>query len=298
MMFPLVKQMAESPEPGHIRVWVSVASRVLGFTKQAYYKWRAKPESDREIEEAALVADIVQVHGDDPQFGYRLIADELRDLGWQVSERRVWRLCHVNQVFSTAHHAKRRKGSFVRYPAGDDLVCRDFTALAPNKVWVTDITEHKTGEGKLYLCAVKDLCGNRIVGWSIDRHMRASLAVAALEDAWLRRGKPAGVIVHSDRGSQFGSKQFIRACRQFGLVRSMGQAHTCADNAAMESFFALLQKNVLNQRKHWPTRAELRFQIVRWIEVTYNRRRRQRRLGRLTPIEYEIVHAPNLRLAA
>jgi transposase InsO family protein len=120
--------------------------------------------------------------------------------------------------------------------------------------------------------------------------MKAGLAVAALNDAWLRRGRPAGVIAHSDRGSQFGSRKYIRACEQFQIRRSMGQAHTCADNAAMESFFALLQNNVLNQRKHWQTRAELRLKIVAWIEGTYNRRRRQRRLGKLTPVQYETTH--------
>ncbi len=128
--------------------------------------------------------------------------------------------------------------------------------------------------------------------------MKASLAVAALSDAWNRRGRPTGVIIHSDRGSQFGSRVFINACRRFGFHRSMGQARTCADNAAMESFFSLLQKNILNKFRVWPTRHELRLAIVCWIEAVYNRRRRQRRLGKLSPVQYEAIHTSDYQLAA
>jgi transposase InsO family protein len=173
-------------------------------------------------------------------------------------------------------------------PAGaDDLVDRQFTATAPNVVWLTDITEHPTVEGKLYLCAVKDVYSGRIVGYSIDSRMKASLAVTALNSAIARRS-PVGTVVHSDRGSQFRSNAFVRTLATNGLVGSMGRVGACGDNAAMESFFALLQKNVLD-RQRWATREELRLAIITWIERTYHRRRRQRRLGRLTPVEYETL---------
>ena len=126
----------------------------------------------------------------------------------------------------------------------DDLVRRAFTAGAPNRLWLTDITEHPTGEGKLYMCAIKDAFSGRIVGYSIDHRMKASLAVAALRNAIGLRG-PMGTVVHSDRGSQFRSAKFVRALREASLVGSMGRPGTCADNAAMESFFSLLQKNVV-----------------------------------------------------
>jgi transposase InsO family protein len=172
----------------------------------------------------------------------------------------------------------------------DDLVDRQFTASAPNVIWLTDITEHPTAEGKLYLCAIKDVYSGRIVGYSIDSRMKASLAVAALRNAIVRRD-PVGTVVHSDRGSQFRSTAFVRALAAHGLVGSMGRVGACGDNAAMESFFALLQKNVLD-RQRWATREELRLAIITWIERTYHRRRRQRRLGRLTPVEYEtLTHA-------
>ncbi|MGH3544484.1 MAG: IS3 family transposase, partial [Mycobacteriales bacterium] len=169
---------------------------------------------------------------------------------------------------------------------------RDFTAHAPNMVWLTDITEHHTGEGKLYLCAIKDVHSNRIVGYSIDSRLKARLAVDALGSAVARRGaagdEVAGCVVHSDRGSQFRSRKFLHALSTHVMFGSMGRVGACGDNAAMESFFALLQKNVLDRRP-WATRTELRTAIVTWIERTYHRRRRQARLGRLTPVEYEII---------
>lgn len=138
------------------------------------------------------------------------------------------------------------------------------------------------------MCSIKDVHSNRIVGYSIDSRMKASLAVAALRNA-LGLGSPARTVVHSDRGSQFRSNAFVRALKTNGLQGSMGWVGACADNAAMESFFALLQKNVLD-RQRWATRQELRLAIVTWIEKTYHRKRRQRRLGRLTPIEFETMN--------
>ena len=142
--------------------------------------------------------------------------------------------------------------------------------------------------GKLYLCAVKDACSKRIVGYSIDSRMTSQLAVDALRNAITVRGYSAATIVHSDRGSQFRSHAYQRELRAARMRGSMGRVGTCADNAAMESFFSLLQKNVLN-RGRWTTRQELRLAIVFWIESTYHRRRRQDTLGRLTPVEFETL---------
>jgi transposase InsO family protein len=138
------------------------------------------------------------------------------------------------------------------------------------------------------LCAVKDVFSNRIVGWAIDGRMKARLVVAALETAVARRGDVAGCILHSDRGSQFRARKVHRALTLHRMVGSMGKVGSAADNAAMESFFALLQRNVFDRRR-WTTRDELRIATVTWIERTYHRRRRQATLGRLTPIEYEII---------
>jgi putative transposase len=171
----------------------------------------------------------------------------------------------------------------------DDLVRRVFRAPAPDLVWLTDITEHPTLEGKLYCCSIKDVFSNRIVGYALGPRMTARLAVSALRSAIARRQPEATVVVHSDRGGQFRSRAFRATLKANGLVGSMGRVAAAADNAAMESFYALLQKNVLNRRRRWRTRDELAYEIVVWIEHTYNRRRRQRVLGRLTPVAYELA---------
>lgn len=159
MIYPLVKEMAAVGAP--VRVPVAVACRVLGFSKQGYYKWLKQPVSAREAEERELIAVLHQLHDDDPEGGYRVLAD--------------------------------------------------------------DITEHRTREGKVYLCAIKDVFSNRIVGYSIDSRMKARIAVNALEMAVAHRGRPTGVIVHSDRGSQFRSRRFLKALKRHGLTGSMGR---------------------------------------------------------------------------
>jgi transposase InsO family protein len=284
MIYPLVRELAGDGVP------VTVTCRVLDIARQPYYRWLKQPVTDAELEEAYLANAIFDAHRDDPEFGYRFLFDEVRAAGFKVCERTVWRVCRDNGWWSVIVRRRGRSGKKVLAgaPAHDDLVRREFTADAPNRLWLVDITEHPTSEGKLYLCAIKDAFSNRIVGYSIDSRMQSRLAVAALDSAVTRRGEVAGCIVHSDRGSQFRSRKFVAALHRRGMVGSMGQVGAAGDNAAMESFFALLQKNVLNRRV-WTTRQELRIAIVAWIERTYHRRRRQAALGRLTPIEYELI---------
>ena len=212
-----------------------------------------------------------------------------------MTARTAWAICSANQWWSAFGKKRAKNGKKPGPPVHEDKVKRDFTATDVNRLWLTDITEHPTSEGKLYLCAVKDVYSNRIVGYAIDSRMKSRLAKKALDSAVARRRieghDVAGCVVHSDRGSQFRSRKFVRALKRHDLVGSMGQVGSSADNAAMESFFALLQKNVLDRRA-WATREELRIAIVTWIERTYHRRRRQARLGRLTPIEYETIINP------
>ena len=154
-MFPLVRELAAAGTRSGVSV--AVACRVLGFSKQAYYQWLRKPLSDRDWDEAHLINAARDVWDEDRCQGYRLITDELVDDGWQVSERRVWWVCPQEGMFSAAHRRKGRRKHRRPGPAvHDDLVNRNFTADAPNRVWLTDITEHRTNEGKVYLCAVKD----------------------------------------------------------------------------------------------------------------------------------------------
>ena len=248
MMYPLVLDLAADGIP------VAVTCRVLGFSNRRSTSGTLDPVTDRDWDDAHLINAALDIHHDDPAFGYRFIADELAREGVQASENRVWRLCSQQQIWSV-FAKKRGLARKAGPPVHDDLVDRDFTAPA-DELWLTDITEHPTGEGKLYLCAIKDVCSNRIVGYSMDARMTAPLAVSALRNA-IALALTGGTIVHSDRGSQFRSHAFVRTLRDHGLPGSMGRVGACGDNAAMESFFSLLQKNVLDRRR-WATRDELR----------------------------------------
>ena len=289
-MFPLVGELAADGIPIKVSCWL------LGFSKQAYYQWLERPYSDRDCDDAHLINAVLDVYADDPEFGYRFIADEVAAAGWDVCENRVQRLCQQQQIWSS-FTKKARKTKRPGPPVRDDLVEREFTAERPNERWVGDITEHKTRNGKLYLCMFKDLWSNKIVGYSMSNRMASDLAVAAIRNAArLRNHDVAGVVVHTDRGSQFRSRAFGRELNAHNMIGSMGRVGAAGDNASAESFFALLQKNVLN-RQIWETREQLRVAIVTWIERTYHRRRRQRGLGKLTPIEFETIHQPALRAA-
>ena len=283
MMYPLVRELAADGVP------VAVTCRVLKIARQPYYRWLASPVTDAELAEAYLGNALFDAHRDDPEFGYRFLADEARDAGQVACDRTMWRVCSTYGWWSAFGKKRGKNGKKPGPPVHDDLVKRDFTADAPNQLWLADITEHRTGEGKLYLCAIKDVFSNRIVGYSISDRMKSRLAVDALNNAVARRGgQIAGCILHTDRGSQFRSRRFVHALHRHDMVGSMGKVGAAGDNAAMESFFALLQKNVLDRRT-WTTRQELRIAIVTWTERTYHRRRRQAALGRLTPIEYETI---------
>ena len=176
MRYPLVRDLAAEGIP------VAVTCRVLGFSKQAFYKWCAQPVSDRDWDDAHLINAALDIHHDDPGFGYRFIADELARQGVQAGENRVARLCSQERIwaaFTKKRGLSRKPGPAVH----DDLVERDFTAVSLDELWFTDITEHPTSEGKLYLCAIKDACSTRIVGYAMADRMTAQLAVAALRSA-------------------------------------------------------------------------------------------------------------------
>lgn len=291
MMYPLVRELADGGIP------VTVTCRVLKIARQPYYRWRTTPVTDTELKQAYRANALFAAHRDDPEFGYRFLVDEAREAGEPMAERTGWRICSQQGWWSAFGKKRGKNGKSPGPPVHDDLcaviddkgrIRHEFTAEGPNELWLTDITEHWTREGKLYVCALKDVYSNRIVGYSIDSRMKSRLAVAALNNAVARRGDVTGCIVHSDRGSQFRSRKFVHALNRHAMVGSMGRVGAAGDNAAMESFFSLLQKNVLDRRT-WATREALRIAIVTWIEKTYHRRRRQDALGRLTPIEYEAI---------
>lgn len=291
MMYPLVRELAVDGIP------VTVTCRVLKIARQPYYRWLQAPVTDADWVAAHRANALFDAHREDPEFGYRYLHEEAADAGQVMTERTAWAICSQQGWWSAFGKKRARNGKKAGPPVHDDrcaVVDRHgvtrhvFTADGPNQLWLADITEHWTAEGKLYLCAVKDVFSNRIVGYSIDSRMKSRLAVAALNNAVARRGDVAGCVLHTDRGSQFRSRKHVHALGRHAMIGSMGRVGACGDNAAMESFFSLLQKNVLDRRS-WATRQELRIAIVTWIERTYHRRRRQDALGRLTPIEYETI---------
>ena len=220
MKYPLVLDLAADKIP------VAVTCRVLGFSKQAFYAWKRNPVSQRDWDEAHLINAVVSIHRDDPAFGYRFIADELPARGITAGENKVARLCSQQQIWSV-FAKKRGLARKAGPPVHDDLVRRQFTADGPDELWLTDISEHPTAEGKLYLCAIKDMWSNRIVGYSMDARMTASLAVSALRNAIALRTPAGTIVVHSDRGSQFRSGAYVRTLRDHGLTGSMGRVGAC-----------------------------------------------------------------------
>jgi putative transposase len=188
---------------------------------------------------------------------------------------------------------RRRRGTTIRVPGvrvADDLVQRGFRPAAPNVLWCADITYLETWQGRCYLAAVQDLFSRAIVGWQLAEHMRAELVVDALQMAIARRRPQAGLVHHSDQGSQYVSLAFGQAARDAGIAVSMGSRGDCFDNAVAESFFATLKKELIRREGPFPTRADLRLVLFDYIEAFFNRTRRHSTLGYLSPVEYEKIN--------
>jgi putative transposase len=274
-----------------------VTCRVLKVSTSGYYEWRSRRPSDRDLADAHLIDEIRALHAAARgTYGIRRVHAELvlgRRL--RIGHCRVERLMRLAGL-QGVHHRKWRHGAAGRLPAVfEDQVKRVFTADAPDKLWVTDITQHRTSEGWVYCACVIDVFSRRCVGWSIADHIRTELVVDAIEMARWRR-KPVGTIVHSDRGAQFTSWLFGARLREAGLMGSMGKVASAYDNALMESFFGSLQIELLDRRE-WATRAELGTAIFEWIEAFYNPVRRHSGIGYHSPNQFEALHTAALQAA-
>ena len=263
--------------------------RILDVAPSGYFSWRRRTPSPAALRREWLRGLISQIHvasrGVD---GYRRIRAELL-LGRQivVSRKLVHKLMAEGRLKGLP--TRRQRKSLVNVATSEDLVCRDFNRNAPNQLWLTDITEHPTREGRVYCCVVLDAHSRRVVGWSIDSHQATSLVTNALQMAIGNRTPPPGTVIHSDHGSQFSSWAFSERVRQAGLVPSMGTVGDAYDNALIEAFWARLQTELLN-RKKWKTRIELSTALFDYLEIFHNRTRRHSSLGMLTPIEFEKVN--------
>jgi putative transposase len=268
---------------------ISLMCSMLGVSRSGFYAWERRAPSDRALTDAWLTEQITTIHESNRRvYGSPRVHAELRLAhGIRVGRKRVERLMRQSGLSGLV--PKRRGRTTVRVPGvrvADDLVRRDFRPAAPNVLWVADITYLRTWEGWLYLAAVQDAYSRRIVGWSMADHMRSELVVDALNMAMARRRPEAGLIHHSDQGSQFVSLAFGQAAGKAGIARSMGSRGDCFDNAVAESFFATLKKELIHRRA-WPTREQLRREVFDYIEIFYNATRRHSTLGMLSPVRYE-----------
>lgn len=271
-------------------------ARRLGVSASGFYEWRWRQTnpSGREVANVALTATITEVWRQSRgTYGSPRVWAELRlGQGIRVGRSRVERL--MRQAGLEGVYPHRRRGCTRRDRAAvpaDDLVNRRFTATGADQLWVADITEHPTGDGKVYLAAVIDAWSRRVVGWSIADHLRTELVVDALDMAIWRRRPPAGVVHHSDHGTQYTSWAFGQRLRQAGLLGSMGTVGDALDNAMAESFFGTLQVELFDRRR-WDNRRQLAAAIFEFIEAWYNPGRRHSALDYHSPITFETRHTP------
>jgi putative transposase len=273
---------------------VAVCCRVMKVSTSGFYAWRAEPVRDRDWADAVLTNTIVDIHTMSRRsYGSPRVHAELRlGAGIRCSRKRVERL--MRQAAVAGIHRRKRSGCTRRDPTAQpahDLVNRAFDPVEPDRLWVMDVTEHPTGDGKVYLAVVLDAFSRRVVGWSIADHIRAELVVDAVQMAiWRRRPLPGQTVAHSDHGSQYTSWAFGRRLRTAGLLGSMGTIGDCFDNSVAESFFGTLQLELLDQHR-WASRQQLALAIFDWIETWYNPHRRHSYCQMLSPIDYETANA-------
>jgi putative transposase len=264
-----------------------VACRLLGVSRSGYYEWKGRPESPRESRDKELLKLIERAHADSRgSYGSPRVTAELRlGLGVEVNRKRVERL--MRQASIQGIYRRRGRKNLVNAATEEDLVRRAFTAGWPDALWLTDITEHPTDEGKLYCAAVIAVFSRKIIGWSIAARQDTEMVINALSMAVTRRQPERGkTVLHSDHGTQYTAWAFGKRIRDSGLLGSMGTVGDCYDNALMESFWHSMQLELLDLTK-WETRQQLGNAIFEWIECWYNPYRRHSSLGMLSPAEYE-----------
>lgn len=266
---------------------IATMCRVLGVSSSGYYAWRSRTVSERQQADAELTKKIRAIHARSRgTYGAPRIHAELLAEGTRVGRKRV---AHLMRAEGLAGVSRRRgvrttRRSQSARPA-PDLVERNFTSDGPDRLWVADITYIPTWSGFLYLAVVLDAWSRRVVGWSMQPHLRTELVVEALEMAREQR-RPKDVTHHSDQGSQYTSIEFGLRCRQAGIRPSMGSVGDCYDNALCESFFATLECELLDRRP-MRSQAEARMAVFDYLEGWYNPHRRHSALGYLSPVEFE-----------
>lgn len=270
---------------------VKIMCRVLDVSRSGYYDWRKRKPSVRDLANASLIGEIKKIFKHSRKtYGSPRIHAELKAQGTRCSRNRVARLMREHGI--RARRRRRRvktTDSKHSRPVAPNLLDRQFEAEGPNQKWVADISYIDTGEGWLYLATVMDLFSRRIVGWAMADHMETPLVEQALRMALIRRRPGAGLLHHSDRGSQYASGDYRALLAAWGIAVSMSRTGNCHDNAVMESFFGKLKTEWATEQ--YATRADARTDIFEYIEVWYNRRRRHSTLGYFSPRDFEAAYS-------
>jgi transposase InsO family protein len=271
----------------------------LGVSESGYYKFKKRPKSAHELRDEELEKRIVDLHRSQRgNPGTRRLRGSLAAEGQRVGRRRIGRLMRRNGL--VGRHIRAYKvttladGGHTDIP---DLIGRDFSPGAPDERWCGDITYVKTAAGWAYKAVVVDIGTRRPIGWAVDTHMREGLVERALADALAQRGRPKGVVFHSDHGSVYTSRAYRRFCERNHVRQSMGRTGVCWDNAVAESYFATYKKELIHTRP-WKDAEELRHETFEWVEYYYCRIRRHSSLNYLTPVEFELGYRSVYELAA
>jgi len=267
---------------------VKAMCRVLKVRRSGYYAWKRPKSGQRQARSLCLddaIRRIFEAHKG--RYGSPRVAKDLKDEGWCVGRPRVAkRMRSLGLRARAARKFKATTQSKHNLPVAPNRLEQDFTASAPNQKWVSDITYLWTSEGWLYLAVVMDLYSRTVVGWSLSERMTRELVMQALTMAVWRRKPAAGLIVHSDRGSQYASHDYQRLLEQHGFLCSMSRKGDCYDNAAMESFFHSLKVEQI-QGSRYATREQAKADVFEYIETYYNRKRRHSMLNYLSPCDFE-----------
>ena len=268
-------------------------ARLLGVSRSGYYAWMSRSPSRRALRQERIEQKVTWFHGEsDEVYGAPRILVDLRQDGEVISRKTVaktMRRLRLQGICPKKWRTTTTIDANDSYPV--DAVNRAWDTGALNTVWVGDVTYLRTWEGWLYLATVIDAHSRRVIGWAIADHLRTDLVEDALKMAIALRGNlPAGLVFHTDRGTQYASDRIARFAAENGITRSMGRTGVCWDNAMTESFFATL-KTEFYYRRVWPTKAKTKVEVAAWIEDRYNRRRKHSAIGQISPVAFEMQYS-------
>ena len=269
---------------------VRMLCELLDVSHSGYYRWVAKRPTTRERDDAAIAAKVAAAHrASRGTYGAPRILVDLREDGTRTSKRRCARLMRELGIQGRKKHRRKPQTTDSGHsePVAPNVIALRPRPTGPNQVWLTDITYIQTAEGWLYVAAILDLWSRKIVGWSCAPTLHTTLVLAALQNALKHRRPPKGLLHHSDRGSQYVDKDYIKALDAAGIERSMSRAGNCYDNAAMESFWSSMKSDTGLDKSIPVTRHHAKLAVFDYIETFYNRRRRHSSLGQISPVAFE-----------